>query len=96
MQLIQGMCKGYAAWIGNVAEDDAVLVKLLERAGAVLYVRTNLPQTIMVRCVPDRLQTGCLTTERSGQRPTIMSSDVPSILTTANSRPADHRVERVR
>ncbi|EIW64700.1 general amidase [Trametes versicolor FP-101664 SS1] len=38
---------GYAAWIGNVAEDDAVLVKLLERAGAVLYVRTNLPQTIM-------------------------------------------------
>ncbi|KAI0639369.1 general amidase [Trametes polyzona] len=38
---------GYAAWIGKVAEDDAVLVKLLLRAGAVLYARTNVPQTLM-------------------------------------------------
>ncbi|KAI0374200.1 general amidase [Pilatotrama ljubarskyi] len=38
---------GYAAWIGKVAEDDAVLVKLLLRAGAVLFVRTNVPQTLM-------------------------------------------------
>ncbi|KAH9944410.1 general amidase [Epithele typhae] len=38
---------GYAAWIGKVAEDDAVLVKLLVKAGAVLFVRTNVPQTLM-------------------------------------------------
>ncbi|KAI0757030.1 general amidase [Daedaleopsis nitida] len=38
---------GYAAWIGKYAEDDAVLVKLLLQAGAVLYVRTNVPQTLM-------------------------------------------------
>ncbi|KAI0669931.1 general amidase [Trametes maxima] len=38
---------GYAAWIGKVAEDDAVVVKLLLQAGAVLFVRTNVPQTLM-------------------------------------------------
>ncbi|OSD03465.1 general amidase [Trametes coccinea BRFM310] len=38
---------GYAAWIGPVAEEDAVLVQLLHQAGAVLYVRTNVPQTLM-------------------------------------------------
>ncbi|TBU38041.1 general amidase [Dichomitus squalens] len=38
---------GYAAWVGKYAEDDAVLVKLLLKAGAIPYVRTNLPQTIM-------------------------------------------------
>ncbi|KAI8995598.1 general amidase [Trametes punicea] len=38
---------GYAAWIGKIAEHDAVLVQLLLRAGAVLFVRTNLPQTLM-------------------------------------------------
>ncbi|OBZ80081.1 Acetamidase, partial [Grifola frondosa] len=38
---------GYAAWIGAYATDDAVLVKLLLQCGAVLYVRTNVPQTLM-------------------------------------------------
>ncbi|CDO71533.1 hypothetical protein BN946_scf184911.g3 [Trametes cinnabarina] len=38
---------GYAAWIGHAAEEDAVLVQLLLRAGAVLFVRTNVPQTLM-------------------------------------------------
>ncbi|PIL31996.1 hypothetical protein GSI_06700 [Ganoderma sinense ZZ0214-1] len=38
---------GYAAWVGKYAEDDAVIVKLLLHAGAVPFVRTNLPQTIM-------------------------------------------------
>ena len=44
----QFMLAGYAAWVGKYAEDDAVLVKLLLKAGAVPFVRTNLPQTIMV------------------------------------------------
>lgn len=39
---------GYAAWIGKYAQEDAVIVKLLVQAGAILYVRTNVPQTLMV------------------------------------------------
>ena len=40
---------GYAAWIGQYAGDDAVLVHILVAAGAILFVRTNVPQTLMVR-----------------------------------------------
>lgn len=32
----------------NVAEEDAVIVKLLKSAGAVLYVKTNVPQTMLI------------------------------------------------
>lgn len=38
---------GYAAWIGKIVEEDAVLVNQLVQAGAVLYVKTNVPQTLM-------------------------------------------------
>ncbi|KZT30413.1 general amidase [Neolentinus lepideus HHB14362 ss-1] len=38
---------GYASWIGDVAEDDATVVQILREAGAILYVRTNVPQTLM-------------------------------------------------
>jgi len=38
---------GYASWIGKVAERDATLTELLIECGAVLYVRTNVPQTLM-------------------------------------------------
>lgn len=40
---------GYVSWVGKVAEDDAAVVKLLIQNGAVLYVKTNVPQTLMVR-----------------------------------------------
>lgn len=43
---------GYATWVGNYAEDHAILVKLLLQAGAAPFVKTNLPQTIMVRSCP--------------------------------------------
>ena len=39
---------GYVSWIGRVAERDAVLTEILTECGAVPYVRTNLPQTLMV------------------------------------------------
>ncbi|GAA5849648.1 hypothetical protein JCM8547_000520 [Rhodosporidiobolus lusitaniae] len=39
---------GYAAYLGRVSERDCALVKLLLDAGAVLYVRTNVPQTMMI------------------------------------------------
>ncbi|CAL1695906.1 unnamed protein product [Somion occarium] len=38
---------GYVAWLGQVAEDDSALVKLLRQSGAVFYVKTNVPQTLM-------------------------------------------------
>jgi len=38
---------GYASWIGEVAERDASLTEILIECGAVLYVRTNVPQTLM-------------------------------------------------
>jgi len=38
---------GYAAWIGKFATEDAALVQLLTDCGAILYVRTNVPQTLM-------------------------------------------------
>ena len=39
---------GYVAWLGKVEEHDSVLTHLLRKAGAVLYVKTNCPQTLMV------------------------------------------------
>ncbi|KAF7314350.1 General amidase [Mycena kentingensis (nom. inval.)] len=38
---------GYAKWVGRVAESDCVLVELLYQCGAVPFVRTNVPQTLM-------------------------------------------------
>ncbi|KAI0641096.1 general amidase [Trametes meyenii] len=38
---------GYAGWIGKVAERDSVLVEVLYECGAVPFVRTNVPQTLM-------------------------------------------------
>ncbi|KAH8102635.1 general amidase [Cristinia sonorae] len=38
---------GYVAWIGKPAQRDSAIVKLLIQSGAVLYVKTNVPQTLM-------------------------------------------------
>ncbi|KAF5386540.1 hypothetical protein D9757_005888 [Collybiopsis confluens] len=38
---------GYAGWIGKYAETDSVLVEILYDCGAVPFVRTNVPQTLM-------------------------------------------------
>lgn len=38
---------GYVSWIGEVAERNASLTEILIESGAVLYVRTNVPQTLM-------------------------------------------------
>jgi Asp-tRNA(Asn)/Glu-tRNA(Gln) amidotransferase A subunit family amidase len=44
-----GAVSGYVSWIGKVAERNASLTEILIESGAVLYVRTNVPQTLMVR-----------------------------------------------
>ncbi|OAX42358.1 general amidase [Rhizopogon vinicolor AM-OR11-026] len=38
---------GYVSWIGQYAEKNAVLVDILLECGAVPFVRTNIPQTLM-------------------------------------------------
>lgn len=35
--------------IKNIAPEDALLVQLLKKAGAIFHVRTNQPQSLMVR-----------------------------------------------
>ncbi|KAG9243086.1 amidase signature domain-containing protein [Calycina marina] len=39
---------GYVAWIGNYEKENSVLVDLLLQAGAVFYVKTSVPQSLMV------------------------------------------------
>jgi len=39
---------GYVSWIGKYEKDDSVLVTLLLKAGAVFYVKTSVPQSLMV------------------------------------------------
>ena len=40
--------EGYVSWIGRYASKNSVLADILESLGAVLYVKTNIPQTLMV------------------------------------------------
>lgn len=43
---------GYVAWAGKyVADRDAVVVDILRKAGAVLYVKTANPQTLLVSTI---------------------------------------------
>lgn len=46
---------GYTSWIGNVSEHDAVLIEILYDAGAVPFVRTNVPQTLYVWSISQAL-----------------------------------------
>ncbi|GLB42408.1 putative amidase [Lyophyllum shimeji] len=38
---------GYVAWVGKFADKDSVLVEILYECGAVPFVRSNVPQTLM-------------------------------------------------
>ncbi|KAK3114453.1 hypothetical protein LTR53_007224 [Teratosphaeriaceae sp. CCFEE 6253] len=38
---------GFVSWVGRIAPDDALILKLLRRAGAVFYARTTEPQALM-------------------------------------------------
>lgn len=38
---------GYVSWIGKYDTEDSILVTLLRKAGAVLYIKTSVPQTLM-------------------------------------------------
>lgn len=45
---VDSLILGYVSWIGKYAEKNAVLVDILIECGAVPFVRTNIPQTLMV------------------------------------------------
>jgi amidase len=38
---------GFVGWVGRVAKQDAHILSILWAAGAVFYVRTTQPQTLM-------------------------------------------------
>ncbi|KAI1299531.1 amidase signature domain-containing protein [Xylaria venustula] len=38
---------GFVSWVGRVAEKDALILQILRGAGAVFFVRTTQPQTLM-------------------------------------------------
>ncbi|CCM00798.1 uncharacterized protein FIBRA_02840 [Fibroporia radiculosa] len=40
-------CIGYSAWVGKTIKTDSALVKLLRDAGAVPFVKTNVPVTML-------------------------------------------------
>lgn len=39
---------GYVSWLGKYAEENSVIVSLLYKAGAVFYVKTSVPQSLMI------------------------------------------------
>ncbi|GAB7356939.1 hypothetical protein MBLNU459_g7784t1 [Dothideomycetes sp. NU459] len=39
---------GYVAWVGKYDEEDSILVAILRKAGAIFYVKTSIPQSLMV------------------------------------------------
>lgn len=39
---------GFVSWMDFVSPDDAYIVQLLHNAGAIMHVRTNEPQSLMV------------------------------------------------
>lgn len=39
---------GMVGFLSKVAEEDAVIVKCLKAAGAIVYVKTNVPQTMLI------------------------------------------------
>ncbi|KAK5240936.1 Acetamidase, partial [Exophiala xenobiotica] len=39
---------GYVSWVGKYDEEDSVLTALLRKAGAVFYIKTSVPQSLMV------------------------------------------------
>ncbi|KAK9449100.1 amidase signature domain-containing protein [Limtongia smithiae] len=40
-------CMGYVSWIGRIAEENSTIVDLLLAAGAVFFVKTNIPTSLM-------------------------------------------------
>ncbi|KAJ5791464.1 uncharacterized protein N7518_008475 [Penicillium psychrosexuale] len=46
---------GYVAWVDKVTTEDALLLQLLSKAGAIFHVRTNEPQSLMHLCCSNNI-----------------------------------------
>ena len=72
---------GYISWVGVYPENNATLVDTLVSLGAVPFVKTNVPQTLMVICLllfqALRINKSC-----SGEKHSIISLDAPATPTT--------------
>ena len=76
------------SWVGIYAEKNSVLVDSLESSGAVLYVKTNIPQGLMVN-YSIQFHLCCefnIIFHFSGEKPIITSLDVRGIHITDPSR----------
>jgi amidase len=43
---------GYVSWADRVADCDAVVIEALREAGAIVFVKTTMPQTGLVNGFP--------------------------------------------
>lgn len=50
---------GYVVWLDHVSTESALAVKLLKKAGAVFYIRTTEPQTLMHLCSGNNITGFC-------------------------------------
>ena len=66
-----------AVWVGKVANDDAALLKILWEAGAIFYVRTTQPQSLVSE--------SCL------RRPFLVSSSAKVVSHITSERPQSKR-----
>lgn len=48
------MPTGWVGEIGKAAKTDDTIAKLLRAQGAILYCKTNIPQSLMVRSIRSR------------------------------------------
>ncbi|KAE8148409.1 amidase [Aspergillus avenaceus] len=46
---------GYTTWVDHIASEDALILQILSKAGAVFHVRTNQPQSLMHLCCTNNL-----------------------------------------
>lgn len=84
---------GYVGRAFRPAADDAVLVTLLKRMGAVVIAKTNLPQSIMVHGSSPRIKLSFLLTHDSGVRRKTLYGVLLPILAIQHSHPAGQQEE---
>ncbi len=70
---------GFACWIENVTKKSALMTELLEEAGAVFYVRTTEPQTMMHLCSKNNITGFCLNPANTALTPGGSSSGEAAI-----------------
>jgi hypothetical protein len=84
---------GFASRIGHISADSAAMVVMLEKLGAIIHCRTNIPQTLLVRPFFPRIRPFSSThvntsSTYSATNPSTTSSAASSTRSTPPSLPA--------